>query len=134
MSRFLLQALNILQVHPACTNPNVPILQVHSHSLENNLWCFSLYLFHNDVRIHNILIPSDVRELSIHKLENVQRYFTRRLFSYRSHSYKERLQLLNLESLEARRLKYDLKMYFKIIHNLINILIPLNISNLLLPI
>ena len=32
-----------------------------------------------------------------------------------------RLQLLNLEPLETRRLKYDLKMYFKIIHNLINI-------------
>ena len=57
----------------------------------------------------------------IHKVENVQRYFTRRLFPYRSHSYKERLQLLNLEPLETRRLKYDLKMYFKIIHNLINI-------------
>ena len=57
----------------------------------------------------------------IHKLENVQRYFTRRLFLYRSHSYKERLQLLNLESLETTRLKYDLKMYFKIVRNLINI-------------
>ena len=57
----------------------------------------------------------------IHKIENVQRYFTRRLFPYRSHSYKERLQLINLEPLETRRLKYDLKMYFKIIQNLINI-------------
>ena len=54
----------------------------------------------------------------IRKIESVQRYFTRRLFPKNSYSYNERLFLLNLESLESRRLKYDLKMYFKIMNNL----------------
>ena len=54
----------------------------------------------------------------IRKVESVQRYFTRRLFPKNSYSYNERLFLLNLESLESRRLKYDLKMYFKIMNNL----------------
>ena len=54
----------------------------------------------------------------IRKIESVQRYFTRRLFPKNSYSYNERLFLLNLESLEGRRLKYDLKMYFKIMNNL----------------
>ena len=55
----------------------------------------------------------------IRKIESVQRYFTRsrRLFPKNSYSYNERLFLLNLESLESRRLKYDLKMYFKIMNN-----------------
>jgi len=57
----------------------------------------------------------------ITKIENVQRYFTRRLFPKNSINYTDRLILLNLESLEQRRLKFDLKMYFQIIHNLINL-------------
>ena len=57
----------------------------------------------------------------IRKIENVQRYFTRRLFPGSKYSYSERLQLLNLENLECRRIKYDIKMYFKIIHGLIHI-------------
>jgi len=55
----------------------------------------------------------------IDALESVQRYFTRRLFPRSLYSYKERLFLLNLESLELRRLKSDLTMYFKIINQLV---------------
>ena len=54
----------------------------------------------------------------IRKIESVQRYFTRRLFPKNSYNYNERLFLSNLESLESRRLKYDLNMYFKIMNNL----------------
>ena len=59
----------------------------------------------------------------IDKLEKVQRYFTRRLFSNSDSylSYNERLSLLNLETLECRRLKFDIKMYFKIIHKQTNL-------------
>jgi hypothetical protein len=57
----------------------------------------------------------------IHKLENVQRYFTRRLFPRYTYTYQERLALLKIESLESRRLKFDIKMYFKIINNLVNV-------------
>ena len=57
----------------------------------------------------------------IRKLENVQRYFTRRLFSKSSYSYNERLNILGIKSLECRRLEYDIKMYFKIIHGQTNL-------------
>ena len=55
------------------------------------------------------------------KVENVQRYFTRRLFPKFSTTYPERLKLLDLESLEHRRLKFDLKMYYQIIHGLVSL-------------
>lgn len=51
-------------------------------------------------------------------LENVQRKFTKRINSISHLSYPERLSILNLESLELRRLKTDLIMYYKIINNL----------------
>ena len=57
----------------------------------------------------------------VHKLENVQRYFIRRLFPGCSFKYADRLLLLNLDSLESRRLKFDLKMYYEILNNLISI-------------
>ncbi len=53
-------------------------------------------------------------------LENVQRYFTRRLFA-RCHmppvSYPERLKILDMKSLQERRLQNDLVMCYNIIHN-----------------
>ena len=57
----------------------------------------------------------------IDEIERVQRYFTRRLQGLKSFSYTDRLFLLDLESLELRRLKADLIMYYKILHNLFDI-------------
>ena len=54
-------------------------------------------------------------------IEGVQRYFTRRIYSHRSFTYHERLRLLGLESLEVRRLRFDLIMCFKIIHNMVDL-------------
>ena len=51
-------------------------------------------------------------------LENVQRKFTKRIPSIQSTSYLERLEFLKLESLELRRLHFDLIYYYKILHNL----------------
>ena len=34
-------------------------------------------------------------------------------------NYTDRLSVLNLESLEMRRLKLDIYLYFKILHNLV---------------
>ena len=47
--------------------------------------------------------------------------YMRRIFCHRSYSYQERLLLLGLESLEVRRLRFDLIMYFKIVHNLVDL-------------
>jgi len=59
------------------------------------------------------------------KLENVQRYFTRRVFRRchigQSSGYLTRLEMLNLKSLELRRLHCDMSMVYKLLHNLTDV-------------
>ena len=59
--------------------------------------------------------------ISIQSIENIQRFFTRKVLYKFDLEYKQRLSVLNLESLEYRRLKTHLVMYYKIIHNLIDL-------------
>ena len=54
-------------------------------------------------------------------MESVQRYFTRRINRIKALTYKERLFILNIESLEVRRIKRDLVMCYKIVNNLIDL-------------
>ena len=57
-------------------------------------------------------------------MESVQRKFTRKLCQRTNitfSNYEERLAKLNLESLESRRIKRDLILLYKIIHNLVDI-------------
>ena len=54
----------------------------------------------------------------INAIEKVQRNFSKRIPALRKLSYQERLALLDLETLEYRRLKADLALYYKIMHNL----------------
>ena len=54
----------------------------------------------------------------IEKIERVQRYFSRRVLFRTKLSYTERLCILHLDTLEAGRIKFDLKLCFKIINNL----------------
>jgi len=49
----------------------------------------------------------------------VQRRFTKRLRDFRNISYAERLKLLNLDTLEDRRLKSDLIYCYKIMFGLV---------------
>jgi len=51
----------------------------------------------------------------IKAIERVQRLFTKRLPGYHKHSYSERLRLLQLPSLETRRLQNDLIWCYKIV-------------------
>lgn len=52
----------------------------------------------------------------INRIENVQRQFTKKiLWKNKNFSYSERLQFLNLERLETRRIKFDLLFAYKII-------------------
>jgi len=53
--------------------------------------------------------------------EKVQRRFTKRLKGLSALSYDDRLQLLNLERLEIRRLRFDLSCCYKIIFGLVRI-------------
>ena len=57
--------------------------------------------------------PTSVSDIK--KIEAVQRRFTKRLKGLQTLSYKERLSVLNLESLELRRLHCDLVSAYKII-------------------
>ena len=55
------------------------------------------------------------------KIENFQKYYTKRISSISNLSYKHRLQCLKLDSLELRRLYFDMRMVYKIIHGLIDV-------------
>jgi hypothetical protein len=57
----------------------------------------------------------------IDTLESVQRLFTRRLPGLQFMSYTERLNYLNLQCLEERRLIKDLIMCYKIVHNYVDL-------------
>lgn len=54
-------------------------------------------------------------------LESVQRNFTCRLPGIENEEYEERLRILNLETLELRRLKNDLLYAFKILKGFVNL-------------
>lgn len=56
--------------------------------------------------------------MHINSIERVQRHFTRRITELRNFSYRERLSILNLDTLEYRRLSCDLTLYYKIFNNL----------------
>ena len=63
---------------------------------------------------------SPYRLCEIKKIESIQRLFTKRLIGLKEMSYPERLKCLNVESLELRRIKFDLSMYFKILHEFVD--------------
>lgn len=67
---------------------------------------------------YNSVVWSPTEIYLIDLLETVQRYFTRNVPSLSNLSYLDRLSALNLESLEIRRLKSDMKYYYKIFNDL----------------
>ena len=54
----------------------------------------------------------------IDMVEKGQRRFTKRLSGLRHFSYPDRLQMLDLQSLERRRLSHNLILAYKILHGL----------------
>ena len=58
---------------------------------------------------------------SINKIESVQRWFTKRIKGLSHLSYDERLSKLYSERLELRRLRADLLICFKIVHNIVDL-------------
>lgn len=55
----------------------------------------------------------------INALKRVQKHFTKRIPCLANLSYPERLVALDLEPLELRRLKSDLVLYYKCLHDLV---------------
>jgi len=56
----------------------------------------------------------------VKRVESVQSKFTKRLPGYYSLDYKSRLMRLHADSLELRRLKYDLIYTYKVVFGLVN--------------
>jgi len=57
----------------------------------------------------------------IHRLEAVQRRFTKRLAGLHNMSYWDRLDYLNLDSLYNRRIKSDFLMTYKILNGQVDV-------------
>lgn len=74
----------------------------------------------------NTQIWSPCLKFNIDNVESVQRYFTRRLPGLRGVTYVDRLFGLNLETLEARRIKSDLLLCYKVIHGFTKLNLPRN--------
>ena len=64
-------------------------------------------------------IWSPHKKCDIDQIEKVQRYFTRRVLKYSNQCYKERIVLLNLQSLKLRREIFDLCLVYKILNGLV---------------
>jgi hypothetical protein len=67
---------------------------------------------------YNSCVWNPSQKQLVNLIEAVQRRFTKRIPCLSSLSYSERLALIDLDSLELRRLRTDLILYYKIINNL----------------
>ena len=64
---------------------------------------------------------SPYQAMDVLKIEKVQKRFTKRIPSLKYRTYAERLAFLSLETLELRRLKFDLIMVYKICNDLVDL-------------
>ena len=91
-----------------------------------NIWilveAFKVYarpILEYNSSIYNPYLIDDIK-----KIEGVQKYFIKTLckrFKIKTTSYQQRLEMLNLKTLQYRRVVFDLILVFKIINNLIDI-------------
>ena len=84
-------------------------------SRDVNLLMRAYLVYVRPILEYNSVVWSPYLKQDIDALERVQRRFTKRLCGYGSHSYSERLRLLQLPSLELRRLQSDLIWCYKIV-------------------
>ena len=68
---------------------------------------------------YNTAVWSPTLKKDITAIEAVQRRFTKRLPGLRNYSYSDRLKSLQLNSLELRRLHFDLILCYQIIFSLV---------------
>ena len=69
---------------------------------------------------YNSVVWSPHLKRDIDHIETVQRRFTKRLIGMKTLSYAQRLKILNLQTLELRRLHIDLVHCYKIIFGLLD--------------
>lgn len=66
----------------------------------------------------NVSVWNPSQMCDINAIERVQRKFTKRFPGLRNEPYERRLEILGLETLELRRLRFDLVMVFKILNKI----------------
>ena len=91
------------------------------YSNDRNLQCKLFSTFVRPILEYNSPIWSPHYAKDIKAIERVQKHFTKNLKGLRNKSYKERLAILNLPTLECRRSFNDLVFLYKIIHGLSDI-------------
>ena len=88
---------------------------ISGHRL-SNINAFKIYV--RPLLEYNSSVWSPTLKYLIELLENVQRRFTKRMFGLYNLTYHQRLTCLGLESLELRRLRFDLLLVYKIVFGL----------------
>lgn len=83
-----------------------------------NFMCKAYASFIRPILEYNSVVWSPREMYLIDLLEKVQRHFSRSIPSLSHLTYSDRLSALHLESLEIRRLRFDLIYYYKIFNNL----------------
>ena len=91
-----------------------------------NIWTYKklLLTYIRPKLEYNTPVWSPHLKKDVDKIERIQRYYTKRVFfrcNISFDSYKDRLNILNIKSLEHRRIQFDLIMLYKIIHGLSNL-------------
>ncbi|MEM7557303.1 MAG: reverse transcriptase family protein, partial [Cyanobacteria bacterium P01_A01_bin.84] len=69
----------------------------------------------------SIVIWSSYLKKNIELIEKVQRRFTKRIPGLSNYSYEERLNILNLDTLQHRRIIFDLSLLHKIVHKTVDV-------------
>jgi hypothetical protein len=85
-----------------------------SHKISNLIRAYKTYVRPLVEYATHVWSPYQINLINM--LEGVQRAFTKRLPGFSNLSYEDRLTKLQLQSLEHRRLLFDLTMCFNIIH------------------
>ncbi len=88
------------------------------YSNDRSLQCKLFSIFVKPILEYNSPIWSPHLTKDIFAIERVQKYFTKNLKGLHNKTYKERLSLLNLPTLECQRAFNDLVFLYKIIHEL----------------
>ena len=82
------------------------------------VWAFKVFVRPLLEYASPVWSPHLVKDVDL--VESVQRHFTKYLPGMRNKSYNQRLHLLKLDSLEARRLKADLNLTYSLLHGLVD--------------
>jgi hypothetical protein len=98
---------------------NLILRSFTSHNVSLLVRAYTVYV--RPLLEHNTVLWSPHLKKDIEYVENVQRRFTKRLPGFKNLSYRDRLRNLNMQSLELRRIHFDLVMCYKIIFGLIDL-------------